>query len=570
MECKRVPHAVGKNRSSMNSPAERPALAAFVGAAAAAFVTLPALGAGTLWDNSETAYGEVAREILLTHDWVVMHFNGAPYFVQPPLFFWLGAIFSLVWGAGTLALRLPSALATIALAAAVGQAGAKAAGTRLGIYAGVISSSCLMQAVIGRLAIMDALLDLAVALTVLWWFRALTTGQGRYAIYGWVAAGFGVLAKGPVAPVVAIMVIVPFALWEARRGSLRLPALRAWVWGALACAAITLPWPLAVVARDHLAPLRELIGVYTVGRYTGVIENQSGPIWYYLPVIVLGFFPWTAFLPMAIADGVRRLRCQDEARGPLLRLALVWSVVPLVFFSFAGTKLPNYVALEFPGLALLTACYFDAVAERGGALGATLSASLIPVTIGMVAIAIGLFVHDNRLGVALGDLAPGLIGLGAAVFAGSALTAVLLARRKTASAAPYALALAIAVGIDVLAIVVLPRAEIFKPVPRLAAVIDRDRKPHDAVAIQNLPGGNALLFYTRPPVEVLAAPADGAAQAGAIDPRRAICHARRIWVIAPRKSLAKDPTYGRRRRVVAADGTAALLLYEGPPCRENG
>src|SRR5579863_2214506 len=101
-------------------PAEKPARAAFVGAIVAAIATLPGLGSGTLWDNSETAYGEVAREILITHDWAVMHFNTVPYFVQPPLYFWLAAAFSLLFGLSSFALRLPSALATVALAASTG------------------------------------------------------------------------------------------------------------------------------------------------------------------------------------------------------------------------------------------------------------------------------------------------------------------------------------------------------------------------------------------------------------------------------------------------------------------
>ncbi len=75
-----------------------PARAAIVGAVVAALATLPGLGVGTLWDNSETAYGEVAREILLTHNWIVMHLNDVPYFVQPPLYFWAGAAFSLLFG----------------------------------------------------------------------------------------------------------------------------------------------------------------------------------------------------------------------------------------------------------------------------------------------------------------------------------------------------------------------------------------------------------------------------------------------------------------------------------------
>src|SRR5215469_10448201 len=164
----------------MGRSPENPGRAAFVGALVAALITLPGLGAGTLWDNSETAYGEVAREILLTHNWAIMHFNTVPYFVQPPLYFWLGALFAQVLGLSSLALRLPSALATIALCATTGYAVARQAGTRAGMYASVILSSSLMVAVIGRLAIMDALLDMAVAMTVFWWFVGLETGKPRH------------------------------------------------------------------------------------------------------------------------------------------------------------------------------------------------------------------------------------------------------------------------------------------------------------------------------------------------------------------------------------------------------
>jgi 4-amino-4-deoxy-L-arabinose transferase-like glycosyltransferase len=363
-------------------------------------MTLPGLGVGTLWDNSETAYGEVAREILITHNWVIMHFNAVPYFVQPPLYFWLAAFFSLFLGPTSFALRLPSALATIALAAMTGYAVSRQAGTRIGIYASVILSSCLMLAVIGRLAIMDALLDLAVAMAIFWWFRGLETGRDRYFVYGWAAAGFGFLAKGLVAPVVALLVIVPFYFWNRRHESTFAPSARAWTIGAIAFFAIVLPWPLALISHYHLFPIVKLFGQYTFGRYTGIIENQSGPIWYYLPVLLLGFFPWMAFLPMATIYAVRELYAipQNPQLARLVRLALTWIVVPLLFFSLARTKLPNYIALEFPALALLTALYFEAVVRKGGTRSAVISASFGPVTIGLLAIAIALFIHNNKLG----------------------------------------------------------------------------------------------------------------------------------------------------------------------------
>jgi len=552
-------------------PPVKPARAALVGAIVAALATLPGLGAGTLWDNSETAYGEVAREILLTHDWVVMHLNAVPYFVQPPLYFWLGALFSmLLGGATTFALRLPSALATIAMGGLTGYAVARQAGTRVGIYAAVVLSTCLMQVVIGRLAIMDALLDLAVALTIFWWFRGLETGQDRYTIYGWIAAGFGFLAKGPVAPVVAAMTILPFYFWNRRCETTHAPSARAWIVGGLAFLAIAAPWPIALVAHYRLFPLEKLIGEYTFGRYTSVVENQSGPFWYYLPVIILGFFPWIAFLPTAIAYGVRTLRAapaQEPQISRLLRLGFCWIVVPLVFFSVARTKLPNYVALELPALALVTALYFEAVVVKGAMRSAVISAATVPVTIGALAIAIWIFTRNNRLTAEISLAVPPLLAMAVAIFAGSLLTAVFFTRARTLRAAPYALAFAAVVAVDVLAARVLPAAEAFKPVPRLAGLIESRRQSGDIVAIQGVSGGNALLFYTRPVVNVLEPATGGDPQADGVDPRTIICRAPRAWVVAPAVRPSYDPTYGRRRRVIAVDRKAALFLYDGPPCR---
>ncbi|MFY9720085.1 MAG: glycosyltransferase family 39 protein [Candidatus Cybelea sp.] len=553
----------------MKRTADGAVRAAVVGAVVAALVTLPGLGVGTLWDNSETAYGEVAKEILLLHDWVIMHLNGVPYFVQPPLYFWMGAIFSLLAGPTAFALRLPSALATIALSGFTGYAVARQAGARVGVFAAVILSTSLMQAVIGRLAIMDALLDLAIAMTIFWWFRALETGSDRYAIYGWIAAGGGFLAKGLVAPVIAFLVVVPYYFWNRRYEPTHLPSARAWIVGILAFLAIAAPWPIAQVLHYRLFPLQKLIGEYTIGRYTGVVENQSGPFWYYIPVIILGFFPWIAFLPMAVTYGIRSLRTsapQDPAVSRLLRLALTWIVVPLLFFSLARTKLPNYVALEFPALALITALYFEAVVHRGGTRSAVISAATVPIAIGAVAFALWLFTRNNRLTAEIAIAVPPLVAMAAAIFAGSLLTALLVARRSSVRVAPYALALAAIVATDVLAVTVLPHAEAFKPVPRLASLIERMREPGDVVAIQNVSGGNALLFYTRPVVRVLAPPSDGDPPIDGVDPRSVICAAPRAWVIVPAAGVTGDPTYGRKLRLIAVDRKAALVLYEGPRC----
>lgn len=544
-----------------------PARAALIGAIIAAVMTLPGLGTGTLWDNSETAYGEVAREILRLHDVVVMHLNGAPWFVQPPLYFWVAAGFAKFFGLSTFALRLPAALATIAMGAMVAYAVSRAAGARAGLYATVILSTSLMQAVVGRLAIMDGLLDLAVAFTAFWWFRALQTGRAGYLYAGSAAVAFGFLAKGPVAPAIALLVIAAFYFWNRRTDATFAPRVSSIAVAILIFAAVVSPWFIALIVRTGTHSIGELIGHYTIGRYTSTIENQAGPFWYYIPVLILGFFPWIAFLPAAVAFGWSVLKnAPDGAEiAPLVRLALVWIVLPFVFFSFAKTKLPNYIALEFPPLALLVALYVDAVVRSRHRRSLVISSAMIPVTILLVAVAISIFLRNNRLTADAHEISGALTLIGAMIFAGSIVTAFLFLSERTARYAAYFLGTTACAAILTLVFAVLPQAERFKPVPRLAAIIQQLRQPGDAVAIEGVPGGNALLFYTQPPIASLAA-ANLPTSATQTTPRMVICEASRAFVVVSRRRPPHDPAYGRRRHLLAVDDHDALLLYDGPRC----
>ncbi|MBV9403249.1 MAG: glycosyltransferase family 39 protein [Candidatus Eremiobacteraeota bacterium] len=548
-----------------------PTRAAFIGAAIAAVMTLPGLGTGTLWDNSETAYGEVAREILRFHDVVVMHLNGTPWFVQPPLYFWIAAIFVKIFGLSSFALRLPSAVATIAMGAMIAYAVSRAAGVRAGLYATVILSTSLMQAVVGRLAIMDALLDLAVACTIFWWFRALQTGRAGYLYAGSAAAALGFLAKGPVAPVIALIVIVTFYFWNRRTAQTLVPPLNAIAVAIAIFALIVSPWFIALYVRTGSTSIGQLIGHYTFARYTSTIENQAGPFWYYLPVLILGFFPWIAFLPAAIAFAAPLLKegAQSEPSSPLLRLSVAWIVMPLVFFSLAKTKLPNYIALAFPPLALLVALYFDSAVDRFKRRSPLVSSAMIPVTILLLAIAVAIFARNNRLTGDIHALSGDMAVIAALVFAGSLVTAVLFMFRSTNWFAAYALGGTACASILLLVFLVLPKAEEFKPVPRLAAYIQSVRQPGDAVAIEGVPGGNALLFYTQPPITSLGA-ANLPSSAAEPTPRMVICSSRRAFVVASRQQGPADPAYGRRRHQLLADHNDALFLYEGPACSTGG
>ncbi len=532
--------------------------AALVGALVAALATLPGLGTGTLWDNSETAYSEVAREIWISHSWIVMHLNGAPWFVQPPLYFWIAALFARAFGNSEFAYRLPSALATIATAAAVGYAVARLTTLRAAVLSATVLSTSLMQAVVGRLAIMDALLDLTVALAILAWFGALRTGDRVWWYAGCVAVALGTLAKGPVAPASALMVVVPWAFWERAVGRrVVVPRALDIAAGVVLFAALVGPWALALERAAGGVAFEQMLGHYTVGRYLGTIENQSGPIWYYVPVLVLGFFPWFAYL---VPSSIAAWRAARAERGGLARLAIVWAVVPFVFFSFAKTKLPNYIALELPALAIVVALWFEGATEEMNRRVALWWTAVVPVLIVLLGIASVVFSRDNKLTAELAEIA------GVAILAGSIACFVLLRSRERGRLAPFALAAANVIVMLIIAVFGLPIVDRFKAIPALAAVIERERQPGDVVAIQSVSGGNALMFYTRPGIAILNGPGD-ASNDSPNDPRPTICSAPRAFVVTSKKRPPNDPTYGRVRHTVATSNGDVLYLYDGPSCK---
>jgi 4-amino-4-deoxy-L-arabinose transferase-like glycosyltransferase len=534
--------------------------AALFGALVAALITLPGLGTGTLWDNSETAYGEVAREILLSHDAIVMHLNGAAWFVQPPFFFWLAALSAQLFGGTSLAYRLPSALATIVMSASLAVFVRRYLPARSARYTALILSTMLMQAVLGRLAVMDALLDACVMVTILAWARS------SYVI-GAIAAAIGVLTKGPVALLVPVLVLLAWGLWERRYRQLVMPPPFAIVIAVFAFCAIAAPWYLLMGTAEGSHGLGELIVHYSFGRYLGIIEKQSGPFYYYLPVLILGIFPWTPFLFPAMADAFSpRL---NERHGPqrasLLRLGVVWTLVPTIFFSFAKTKLPNYLAVALPGTALLCGVWLDDAVRRSRR-SVFWAAMTLPIFIALLGVAIVIFARNNELSGALKALTSDATAFLLALFCGSAACVYALTWPSRARLSPYLLGLGTIAAMLIIALSALPKAEAFKPIPQLAAVIRREWRPGDLVALQGVNGENSLVFYTAPPVAILDSPDTGASSPQS-DPALVLCSAPRIFLVAPLKRPIPDPTYGRPRRLIAHALKDGLFLIDGPLCK---
>jgi 4-amino-4-deoxy-L-arabinose transferase len=355
--------------------------AAAFGIAAATFWI--GLGSYGLVEPSDARYGEIAREMWASGDYLFPNLLGIHHFHKPPLIYWLSALgFALLgpteWGARACLGALALVLGFTVWRFARRHLGPEVAPWSLALMA---TTPALIGA--GRMLTTDLLLATCLVLALTSWYDVWTGARGTRALLVFYAAtGSAFLAKGPVGWLILLLVLAPFALLCRGQGARRTPSwgLR---WGIPLALAIALPWyAYAVVKTPGL--LAYFLGGQTVSRLSESGMGHSRPWFYFLWVFPALGLPWVLFAP----GGWKKIVGEKRSLATFLAF---WSLVPPVFFSLPSTKLPLYVLPAYPALALLAARALTEESpvtarplQYAGALFLVLGAALAVVGLGVV------------------------------------------------------------------------------------------------------------------------------------------------------------------------------------------
>jgi 4-amino-4-deoxy-L-arabinose transferase-like glycosyltransferase len=314
------------------------------------------LGAVPLAGPDEPRYARVAVEMHRAGTWVRPTLQGEPWLEKPPLFYWLaGGAFSVL-GETEAAARIPSVVATLLLVGATAFFGARLYGTAAGLHAGFVAGTSVLTFVYGHAASMDMLLAATVTVAVgLMGLEALGLAGPRAAVLAAAAAGLATLAKGPLGILLPVLVLGGYLAATRDLRSLRellsIPAV-------LAFLAVAAPWYVAILLDQGRRFVDVFILNHNVERFTSTVHNHPGAIWYYVPVLLVGVFPWSGLSVPAL------VRIDPRGSRPDL-FVLIWLLLPLVFFSLAGSKLPGYILPCVPPLAILMGRTADRMITEG-------------------------------------------------------------------------------------------------------------------------------------------------------------------------------------------------------------
>jgi 4-amino-4-deoxy-L-arabinose transferase-like glycosyltransferase len=330
------------------------------------FLFFYGLGQFGLVGADEPRYAQVAREMLERRDWITPVLGGQPWLEKPPLYYWQAMLSYSLYGVSDAAARVPSAFDTTLLVLAVYfflrrfRPGVELDGA-------LITASC--AAVIGyaRAAATDMPLASTFSIGMLAWWAWRESGKRVYLAGFYAFMALGTLAKGPVAPFLAVLII---ALYAVAARELRMVAKTLWFPGVALFCVIALPWYFAAQMRNPEF-FRVFFLQHNLERFSSNLYHHHAPFWYYLPVALLALLPWTVFAVTAFVASARlwwtersTAAASNDCELQFRLFLLLWLIVPVMFFSISQSKLPGYILPAVPAGALLLADYLRQYLEQ--------------------------------------------------------------------------------------------------------------------------------------------------------------------------------------------------------------
>ena len=324
----------------------------------------------------EPRYAQIAHEMLVRFDsahtikgrliaCVTPYLYGHPWLEKPALYYWRAMFVFREFGVHDWSARLPSAsFAFIMVALIYLHMRRFRPGGHLD--AALITVACAGIIGFSRGASTDMQMAAPFCIGLLGWYAWYETDSKFWLFDIYFFTAVATLAKGPVAPLLAIIIVCAFAFlrkeWSIVRRSL-------WWPGVALYFAITLPWFIAV-QRENPTFFREFFLEHNLERFTTNRYQHEQPFWYYIVVVLLAVMPWTVIAMRALVDGIQtsvaewRLRRLNPGKPAPSRpgdafpeFLVLWALIPILFFSFSQSKLPGYILPSIPPITILTGDY---------------------------------------------------------------------------------------------------------------------------------------------------------------------------------------------------------------------
>lgn len=317
------------------------------------------IGSHALFTPDEGRYSEVAREMVATGDYITPRLNGVAFLDKPALYYWLQASAIKIFGLKEWALRFWPATLGILGSLVIYITGRFLFSRRTGLLSAVILATSPLYYGAAHYANLDLEVAVLVGNSLLCFIAGIQNASPRVKnnllIAAYVFAGLAALTKGLIGIVFPALIIGTWIILLNRWNTLLRMRLFT---GMVIFFSITIPW-YVLVQKANPEFLHFFFVTQQVSRFlTTQAFNSKAAVWFYVPVVLAGFFPWSIFLIQSVAQKLKRVWGDRKAHATDLFL-LLWLFIVFVFFSIPRSKTVGYILPIFPVMALLVGDYLS-------------------------------------------------------------------------------------------------------------------------------------------------------------------------------------------------------------------
>ncbi len=330
------------------------------------FLLLLGLGSTGLVDETPPLFASAGRAMSQSGDWLTPKVNGILRFDKPPFYYWLMALFYSIpanenWDKlGSLSARLPSALSTLFLMIIIADTVfCSTENHKDKISLSLIASlSFVLSPLIiiwSRTAVSDSLLCATLGVSLLFFWRKISSEDESICLIPWLFLSIGILTKGPVAFVIIFTTLLSFFLTHKnwKRLLLKINPGK----GLLITFLVSSPWYFLQLLNNGNIFWDNFFGYHNLKRYTSIVNNHAESWWFYFFILIIASLPFSIFLIHGIIDTfkdlIKNFQIRSESSNNIYIFSLCWLMSVLLFFSFSATKLPSYWIPAVPAASIL-------------------------------------------------------------------------------------------------------------------------------------------------------------------------------------------------------------------------
>lgn len=310
-----------------------------------------------LMDNDATQYATIAMQMSESGNYLEPVWRDWEYLDKPPLLFWLSAWFFSIFGSSHFVYRLPTILINLLGIYSTYRLGRNLYNEKTGLYAAIIYASSFGILVVNHDVRTDTMLTGFVVFSLWQIMEYLQKKKPLNFILGFAGIGLSMLTKGPIGLMVPILALGPHLVYQKRWKDIFRPE---WLLGLVIIAITLLPMVIGLYNQHGMTGVEFYFWTQSFGRLTG--ENywvdNSGPF-FFVHSFLWSYIPWTILAVVAYFRKWILFLKPKKAQFEIITLAGITLV--FIGMSMSSYKLPHYIYVVFPLVAILTASYIDEV-----------------------------------------------------------------------------------------------------------------------------------------------------------------------------------------------------------------